>query len=206
MDLELKVGPIQAADSTKNLARGTQTGGLVVAQGHGLYAEAGLRGKLFYAANQAAQGGGTTWSVGLNVTHTGLVVSNPVQSKVNLSILMASFAMVAAPVAIAHIGLFAGFAAGGIVAHTTPLIPMSTFIGNIRGSALADEAATLVGTPAWIMPILSGFTAGALYSTSPAILDIKGSIIVPPGGYVGIGALSAVVGLGGVIWEEIPIL
>ena len=206
MIYEIRVGPQIAGDGSIITARGTQSGGLVVAQGHGLYAEAALRGKVFYAANQAPQGSGTTWSVGLAAVHTGLVVSNPVQSKVNLSVLMASFAMLAAPVAISHIGLFAGFAAGGIVVHTTPLVPMSTFIGNIRGSALADEAATLVGTPAWIMPILSGFTAGALYSTSPSILDIKGSVIVPPGGYVGIGALSAVVGVGGMIWEEIPIL
>jgi len=202
MITELKVGPILASDGSVTTARADKAGALVTADGHGAYTEPSIRGRIFYAANQAA----TTWSVALNATHTGLVVSNPALSPVNLSILQASFAMTEAPAAIAHIGLFAGFAVGGITAHTTPLVPMSTFIGNTRGSALADAAATLVGTPVWIMPILSGFTAAALYSTSPAILDLKGSVTIPPGGYVGIGALTAAVGFAGMTWEEIPIV
>lgn len=157
--------------------------------------------EIFYAANQTA----TTWSVALNTTHTGLVVSNPLTSNKNLVILKASFAFSAAPAAISHIGLFGGYSGTGIIVHTTPLTPTCTFIGRPGGYGLADAAATLVGTPTWLMPIMGGFTAATLPATSPSVIDIDGAIIVPPGAYVGIGALTASVGFAGIWWKEINI-
>ena len=141
----------------------------------------------------------------MNTTHTGFVVSNPAASEVNLSILQASFALSAAPVAISHIGLFGGYTALGLTVHTTPLTPACTYLGGDAGSAKADGAATLPAGSAWLMPIMGGFTAGTLHGTSPTIIDIGGSIIVPPGGWVGIAALTAVVGFAGMIWEEIEV-
>ena len=201
-DQDLYVGNVGAkADGALAKGRAGKTNEMIVGSAHGDYYESALRKNLFYAASQAA----TTWSVALNTTHTGFVVSNPVGSPVNLSILQASFALSVAPVAISHIGVFGGFLAAGIATHTTPLTPASTFLGNLKAYGLADAAATLVGTPAWLLPLMSGFTAGALFATTPAVVDIKGSIVVPPGGYVGIAALTAVVGFAGMIWEEIPI-
>lgn len=159
------------------------------------------KGIVFYAANQAAR----TWSVALNTTHTGLVVYNNAGSGVNLVILKASFALTVAPVAIASIGLFTGYVAAGIVTHTTPLTPVNCLTGGAAGLGGADEAATLVGTPTWAMPIMGGFTAGALPSTSPAIIDVDGAIVVKPGGYCGIGALTAVSGFGSIMWKQVSI-
>lgn len=177
------------------------TKALRAADAHGRYADAARRGKLFYAASQAA----TTWTVALATTYTGLVVYNPPNSGLNLEILQVGFALSAAPAAIAHIGLFGGFLNTGIATHTTPLTPGCTLIGSPAGIGKADAAATLVGTPTWLMPFMGGFTAAALPSTSPAMLDVAGSIIVAPGGYVGIGALTAVVGFGGIVWEEVSL-
>lgn len=186
-----------------NSLRFGKTGEQVTTDAHGRYHEAAGCGRVFYAASQAA----TTWSVALNTTHSGLVVSNPIGSGVLLSILQVGFSLSVAPVAIAHMGLFGGFATTGLTAHTTPLTPGSTYIGNTKQQGLADGAATLVGTPVWLMPIMGGFTAGALPSTSPVNpVDIGGSFTVPPGGYIGIGALTAVVGFAGITWEEIPIV
>lgn len=159
------------------------------------------QGTVYYAASQTA----TTWSVALNTTHTGLVVYNPAGSGVNLVILKASFALSVAPVAIAHIGLFTGYISAGIVTHTTPLTPVNCLVGGAAGLGGADAAATLVGTPTWAMPIMGGFTAGALPSTSPAIIDVDGAIVVKPGGYCGIGALTAAVGFGSIIWKQVTI-
>jgi len=157
-----------------------------------------LKGNVYYAASQAA----TTWSVALNTTHTGLVVYNPASSGVNLIILKASFSFSVAPVAIAHIGLFTGYIAAGIVTHTTPLTPVNCLVGGSGGLGGADAAATLVGTPTWALPIMGGFTAGALPSTSPSVIDVDGAIVVKQGGYCGIGALTAAIGFGSIIWKQ----
>lgn len=202
-DLMLR-GPQLGGTGTGAPFRADGTGAQVVADAHGRYAEAARRKQLYFAASQAA----TTWSVALNTTHTGFVVSNPANSGVNLEILQAAFALSVAPAAIAHIGTFGGWLAAGLTAHTTPLTPLSTFLNQdiATGQGKADGAATLVGTPRWIMPFQGGFTAGALHGTSNSILDIGGSIIVPPGGYFGIGALTAAVGFAGMIWEEVPVI
>lgn len=157
-----------------------------------------LKGEVFYAANQSA----ATWSVALNTTHTGFVLSNPVTSGKNIILLKVGFALSVAPAAIAHIGLFTGYSTAGIVTHTTPLTPYSCAVGTGSSIMNADAAATLVGTPTWALPFMGGFTAAALPSTSPAVINIDGLIVVKPGGYVGVGALTAVVGYASMIWKE----
>lgn len=165
------------------------------------YQNAVLSGNTYFASNQTAR----TWSVALATTHTGLVVSNPTTSGKNLVILKVGFSLSVAPVAIATIGLFTGYSTAGIVTHTTPLTPANCLIGNPVGKALADEAATLVGTPIWTTPIMGGFTAGALPAGPSSLTDVNGSIIVAPGGYIGIGALTAVLGFGTIIWQEVNV-
>lgn len=157
-----------------------------------------LAGNVFTAGNQAAR----AWSVALNTTHTGLVLTNPVNSGKNYVILKASFALTVAPLAIASIGLFTGFSSAGVTVHTTPLTYTNCLVGGAIGTALVDEAATLVGTPVWALQMMGGFTAGALPSTTPNIIDVNGAIVIKPGGYCGIGALTAVTGFGTIIWEE----
>jgi len=195
-------GPLFGGQGTPSPFTSDGTGSQRVSDAHGRYAEAARRKQVFYAASQAA----TAWSVALTTTYTGLVVYNPVNSPVNLEILQVGFALSVAPVAIAHIGLFSGFLAAGITVHTTALVPSSTFIGAPPGYGKADAAATLVGTPVWVDALGSGFTAGALYATTPAKVDLAGLFVIPPGGYFGIGALTAVTGFGSVQWEEVPII
>jgi hypothetical protein len=200
---EGRTGEIKSTSGAVNPLVQDITGALVVAQGHGKYFTQALTQDTYFAASQAA----TTWSVALNTTHTGFVLSNPIGSLVNLVPLQVGFALTVAPVAISHVGLFGGWYAGGISTHTTPLTVYSSYIkGNGGASAAkADAAATLTGTPVWIMPFLGGFTAGALFGTTPSVIDIGGSIVIPPGGYVGIASLTAVIGFAGMIWEEIDI-
>lgn len=195
-----RVGTQTLADGENMPFRQGRGGELIHSQLRGRYAESSERGKLYYAANQAA----ATWSVALNTTHTGFVVYNPITSTVNLSILAVSFALSVAPAGIAHIGLFGGGNTAGIATHTTPLTPAGLYLGQAAGQAGADAAATLVGTPVWLMPFMGGFTAGALPSTSPVVIDIGGAITVPPGYYCGVGALTAAVGFAGMWWEEVP--
>ena len=169
---------------------------------HGRYYETNCRQALFWAANTAA----TTTSVALATTYTGLCISNPAGNTKNLVLLKVGFALAAAPAAIAPVALITGYAQAGVVTHTTPLTPASCFIGTgLSPTAKADAAATLVGTPAYTVPIMGGFTASALPSVSPALIDLEGSIILPPGAYAAIGTVTATSMFGSFFWEEVPI-
>ena len=202
MDMLLQ-NRIIGAQNTQFPPTASMTGGLRVALAQGRYFDGTVRGHTFWAASQAA----TTWSVALNATHTGFVLSNPRASGVYLVPLLASFALSVAPAGIAPMQFFAGNTSDGITTHTTPLVEYPTLLDSDQGTGIgnADAAATLVGTPRWILPFMGGFTAAALPSTSPSVIDLGGIFVIPPGAYMGIGALTAVVGFAGMVWEEVPI-
>ena len=200
MIIQGTAGVQSLADGTTAPVRLGKAGELMVNFPNGKYFEPTRRGLRFYAANQAA----VTTTVALNTTYTGLVVSNPAGASVDLVIDKCSWAFSVAPAAIATVGLFTGYSAAGIVTHTTPLTSIAGhYVGAPKGQALADGAATLVGTPQWIMQLQNGFTAGALYS-GVAYVDLEGSVVIPPGGYLGIGTLTVAVGFGSIAWQEVP--
>lgn len=207
---EARTGPVVSADGSVNPLRATRDGSAVFAAGAGDYQELTARQKVFQAANQGP--GGTTTTVGLAATYTGLVVSNPAGSNVNLVMLQCGVGVVGAPAALSTIGLLAGYAAAGIVTHTTPLVPLSTFMNvtQATGQAKADAAATLVGTPVLWMPLgvtpITGATAQVL--NPPVILnvyDFKGSLILPPGAYVAIYTSTVLSIIGGFTWAEVSV-
>lgn len=153
------------------------------------------------AANQV----GATTSAGLATTYTGLCLSNPAGSGQNLSILRVSSLFLVAPAALTAVGLIVGFAAGGITAHTTPLVVGNALIGSIVANplvGLVDAACTLVGTPSWArwMSVTPSATGVVSYNE-----DVKGALLIPPGGYIAIG--TSIAGpaaglLGSIEWEE----
>lgn len=201
---EIRTGPIISSDGAVNPTRGDKTGSIVTVDGHGRYFEAALRGNLFSASNVAAQ----AVSVALTTTYTGLCISNPLGNTKNLVILGCNYALSVAPVAIASLHLIAGYSAVANVTHTTPLAApgiQNSLIGTgAPSTAKADSAATILN-PGYLIPLGSGFTAGALYATTPFWIDLGGQFVIPPGGWIAIGALTAVTGFGGFSWEEVAI-
>lgn len=198
---EIKMGPRKQADGSTGEARGGEYSEAIVGQAHGKYYEAASRKKLFWCASQAD----TTWSIALHQTHTGLVVSNPRMSNVNLAIVRVGFALCVAPAGEASIGIFGGYDVDAELTHTTPLAVYNGYLLGPHGQANADAAATLPTAPLWIEAYMGGFTDATLPSTSPVIVDVDGAIIVPPGAYVGIGALTVVHAFASMMWEEIEI-
>jgi hypothetical protein len=176
-------------------------GDMSVSELHPRYFEQGRYGNVYSAANQAAQ----AVSVGLATTYTGLMLYNPVGSGVMLVPTKLKFALSAAPAAISTLGLIAGFAAnGGVTAQTTKLINQSSQIGNPSvGKGIALSAAT-IATPTWLFELLDGFTAAAFPAPTVPV-DLEGIYQIMPGGFIAIGALSAITGLGSIAWEEVPI-
>lgn len=181
------------------------SGEAVVGDAHGRYYEAAMRNVLFSASNVAAQ----AVSAALTTTYTGLCISNPLGSGKNLSMIGCNWAHSAAPTTVASIHLIAGYSATANVTHGTPLASpgiQSALIGQAGASiAKADSAATTVN-PYYLIPLGSAFTSNTLYGMSLAWIDLAGQFLVPPGGWIAIGALTAITGFGGFTWEEVPIL
>jgi len=187
-----------------------KTAEMIVSELHGKYYETSYRGNLFTACNVAAQ----AVSVALNTTYTGLCLSNPVGNNKNLVLVGGQYALSVAPVAIASLHLIAGGSSAGITNHGTPLAapgiqssligPRSGIVQATGASANVDSACTIVN-PYYLVGLGSGFTAGALYATTPSLAAFDGMFIITPGGWVAWGALTAVTGFGSFVWEEVPV-
>lgn len=175
-----KTGPIIAGDAVDVTLRSGRQGDLIVGEGHGRYYENAYRGGLFNAANQAV----VTTTVGLATTYTGLVLSNPINSAVNLSILRASLMQsVIQATQVEGYALAVGFNAGTNVTHTTPVTPRSNKIGTgITPAGLADVSATLPTAPFYHTFLTN--TAGATTQNGGVQLPIDGSILLIPGAYI----------------------
>ena len=173
---------------------------LLVAQGYAEHYTSTARGNVGIAANSS----GVTTSVALATTYVGLCLSSPAGSGKNLVLMNVTGSLLVAPAALTSINLITGYAAGGITAHTTPLTPANAIIGTTSTLvAKADSACTLVGTPAWTMPLAQANTAtGAAFFNN----NINGFIILPPGAYAAIGTNIAGPSSGfwgSFVWEEV---
>jgi hypothetical protein len=170
---------------------------------HGNYYQGAYAGTSFWGGNNAL----ATTSAGLATTYTGLCLSNPATSTVNLSINQVSFAIDVAETNPTTVGLIVGWAAGGITAHTTPGTVQSAMPGASAAAAqgLIDTACTLVGTPLW-RKFLSQNIVGT--NLQDAVYDIDGAILIPPGGYMAFGtsiASPASAFWGNIDWDELPL-
>lgn len=198
---QLQVGVVNVGDGIQPPMRGGRQGDQIVSELHGRYYESAFRGNQFIVANQAAQ----AVSVALATAYTGLLLCNPVSSGKNLVLQKVGIALTVAPAAIAALGILVGFNGTTNVTHTTTNTSLrNAFLGGAAPVALVDNAATLPTAPTLAMPLMGGFTAAALPSTGPSLVDLEGCIILPPGGYAGIYSLTAVTGLFGFGWEEVP--
>ncbi len=168
----------------------------------GKYADASRRGNLFMAASTAA----VTTTVALATTYTGLAISNPAGSGKVLSIRGFRFALSVAPVAIASLHLIGGYSAAGVVTHTTPLASpgiQNCLIGAVETSVANADAAATVVSPAYLIPYLAGFTAGALPGNDGGWMDLDGMFTLRPGAWIAVGSLTVVIGFAGFVWEEL---
>lgn len=180
-----------------------QQGDQYTSSRHGVYYNPAYLGMGGLAANPS----GVTTSAGLATTYVGICLSNPAGSTVNLEILRVSGSFIVAPATVTGIGLITGYAAGGITAHTTPLTVQTSLVGPTASTlqGLVDSACTLVGTPVW-----SAWLAETPLATTLPVwnVDLEGSIIIAPGGYIAIGTTIAGPSsgfVGGFCWAEAPL-
>lgn len=194
-----------ADNSVPATARMGQQGDLMASQLHGPYYEATVRGKRF---NGSIVGQVTT--VGVATTYTGLCLSNPVGSPVNLVIEKVGVAFLVAFAAAATVGVMTGYNAVTNVTHTTPAVVRNKKLDQGTGYGLLDSAATLPTAPVLDTVLFAGLTGAITVATAADnVFDLDGSIVIPPGGYAAIytstasGAASMSASFS---WEEVPIL
>lgn len=200
------VGPQTLTDGGSAPPRGGRSGETLIGAFHARYYEAAYRSSLF---NGAIVGQVTT--VGLATTYTGLCLSNPVNSTVNLVLTKVGVALLVANAAAAAVGIMTGFNAATNVTHTAVVTPRSqkfTAVGG--GVGLLDSSATLPTAPT-LNTILGAGTTAAI-TTAPTgfggLWDLDGSIILTPGAYAAIytsTASGAASGAFSFTWEEVPV-
>jgi hypothetical protein len=209
MLLQGQVGPLAisqslAPGSTPPIRQG-QLGDAIFSELHGRYYEANYRRALFGAANTAGVATPACTS-GTTTAYTGLILSNPVGSQVNLSIMKCAFSFPVAPAAALAVGLALSYNSGTNVTHTTPVTPRSLFYGvGPTPVGLVDSSATLPTAPVFMK--LLGTVAAAIF-VGEAVQDMEGGIILPPGAYAAFfttTASGAAGFLGSYTWEEIPL-
>lgn len=207
-------GQIGALATSASLPVGQQTiarygnmGDQIVSELHGRYYETVYRRAGFLAANPTAV---TTVAVTSGTTTsglTGIFLSNPVNSPVNLVLNKVGFSVTVAPAAVMPVMLGVGFNSGTAVTQTTALTVRNAYVGvGSAGYGLASSVVTVPTAPNFTHQLGVVFTT--LTTAISSIVDLEGSVILPPGGYAGIMspvASGASGFFGSLSWEEVPL-
>lgn len=140
----------------------------------GLYADAGINGRLFYAANQTPVQTSTT----LNVTFTGLGINNPTGS--GKLLIMHEFGYALDQACAGEMVL--ALATTDDTGFATDITIRCTRDGYAASIAIADAAATI--TAPIIVKIIASLGQGAdstQFMPAPTIITLGGSIVLAPG-------------------------
>ncbi len=178
-----------------------QQGGGIVTELHPRYYQQTVRGNMF---SVNTQGTAVTTTAALAVTWTGLGVSNPAGTGVNLVFTKFSATQFAVGAA-ATIGIL-----GGVGVLAASLTPQSRIIGGGQVSKANASAGATISTPLLITTFGSvGSLATTTYGLEPGIfVDLEGSIVVPPGSFI--GTYTSIVTTSalnfGFTWTEVPII
>ncbi len=166
------------------------------------YADAVRAGQVFFGANSAI--------VALSVnsaTATGLILTNPLLSGVNLEIIEVCVAIASAPGAQSNLVLTGNIltTAAAATTHTTPLIVKNALISSgVTGQGLLDSAAT-VPTPAALRAI-GGGVVGATTLNTAFIRDVlDGLLTLAPGCVISLQAMTTAISVvASITWRETP--
>jgi len=194
-----------SAGTTPPVRQG-QLGDVIVSELHGRYYETAYRRNMYTATLTA----GTTTSAALSTTFTGLLLLNPNNSQVNIVVNKVGFSFLVAFTAAAAIGLQTGNQSTALLSGltTTNTSVRPTYVGAGIGTGLTYSAATTTGP---VLQQLFGAGLTGAITTTPQVFsyfDLEGSLILPPGAWVG-SYTSTASGSSGMFmtiqYEEIPL-
>lgn len=179
MFAEIRRGIQTVGQGITSVMRGGAGADGIVSELRGRYYQTTKDGAGFSASIQAV----STTTVGLATAYTGLVISNPITSTIDMVLNKVSVMQsVLQSTQIEAYAIACGFNAATNVTHTTPLTVRSKLIGSgLVGQGLADISATLPTAPFYDTFIQNTGTATA--NGTGSVVDLEGSIVLPPGGY-----------------------
>lgn len=202
--IQSQVGPQVNADGAQPNVRSGKTGELIVADGHGRYQEAVLRGNVYVASTQS----GVALSTALSTTQTGFTLTNVAGSGKNLVMLDACIALTSAPAGVASLVWAANVnTVATAVTQTTPLTVRNALLGTSGTPVgLAASATTLPAAPVVVRPVGGGPVATGSVTAAFIRDEIAGGLILTPGTAISLSALTtAISAIISVTWEEIPV-
>ena len=137
------------------------------------------KGRMFTASNQSV----ATTTVGLATTYTGLCISNPVGSGIDMTLTFASLMQsVIQSTQVEAYAIAVGSNSTTNVTHTAAITPVSNRIGSgLSAVGKADSSATLPTAPTYHTFVHN--TATATSDGPGSVIDLKGSIVLSPGSY-----------------------
>ena len=170
-----KVGAQTLSAGASGPIRLDEQGALVARAYGGKYAEAALAGRLFHSANINM----VTTSTTLNTTFVGLGLCNPSGSGKNVIVHEFGYAFIAASAAGLILALAITDDTGFAQDANAPII--CARYGAASSIALTDESATI--TAPQIIKIITqrADAATGTFQSYPCVVDLGGSIVLPPG-------------------------
>jgi len=213
MTISGQAGPSGPATSGQQVpVRLGALGDVIASELHAQRYEGTFRKNRFSGGMQAVLATATV--VGPLASVTGVsVLANPNGSQVNLVLEEFGVSFVLAPAAPLAFGIGVGQSTTALAGTLTSLAPTSDFVGsglNPVGLLYASAAITLPTVP-YVKRWLGQLDQGAVTVTNSnqGVYDLKGSIIIPPGGYavmVTSAVLAASAHVASWAWEEVSIV
>jgi len=218
-------GPLYGTTGTSTPFRADLSGAQIVADGHGRFQEAALRGTLFSAGMTVTSISNVTFTTGtLGATGTPIIgLWNPVGSGKNLVVLQARLQIVMTTLgARTGPGAFMWCVGVNQSAITTGIVPFSrlslvasgavgkayanTALTGLSGNLTVMEAAGVQGGP---MPVSGTDVLGVVPYAAPSVDNIDGAIVLVPGSVLALLCTTTPVGVSAassILWEEVPAL
>ena len=191
--------------------RSGQLGDVIVSELHGRYYETTYRGNSFLLSVSTAAAV-TAYSGGAAGTPM-LTVFNPSGSGKNAVITKASVASVVAASAAGTVTFGIYFGTTAAITQATTVTPWSMGTQLQSGSVMTgfrNVALTSGSAASNVIPLASYYwaTAAGAALVNNGVVDLEGSVIIPPGSYAALGgsaALTSATWIGSLQWEEVPV-
>ncbi len=204
---EGRVGLGIGADGTQREVTLDRTCATRVAPAHGSYWEPACRGNVFYGTTAAA---GVDHAASLTTT-APFALYNPAGSDVDLVVLQLSMGYISGTMGSGTVVAASYVESATNAAPTgTAIVAGSTRLGLMTPKGKALTTVTLVAGALIMFPLwdLSNKLASTALQTTALPIDIKGSIIIPPGTALVLSGIAGAAGstprvVFGAIWEEI---
>lgn len=203
--------PTSAGNNAIVSGRSGQLGDAIVSELHGRYYETTYRGNSFLLSVSTAAAV-TAYAGGAAGTPM-LALFNPTGSGKNAVITKASVANVVAASLAGTVTFGVYFGTTTAITQATTTAPWSMGTQLQSGSVMTGfRNVALTGGSAAnnVIPLASYYwaTAAGAALVNNGVVDLEGSVIIPPGSYVALGgsaALTSATWIGSIQWEEVPV-